>query len=322
MGRNPLVIHYPGIARHPAGEESGLSWFSDLGKGWLRIRSERRFLAFPLHGRAVEPEALGLPVRGVRGQPRSLDLWLAVAAVLRPEGITTAEFTENTGSNAFNISKWVTTALQTGRMVVRSSLTNKRMHRYQLAPAGIPAVCEFIRSCWPGWRRGEAIERLRPTLRYYVAHSEWPALAKQAEGALTATSITFLEGHDGGRRLLSGGGNIPQLAYLCAASQWKQLEASQHIVSRQRRERPDDSEATILADDHPILRMIASRTARKAPGDVTPTAALHLAWPYGLRALCAIENPAPRVREAAEGAWKSWVRNTLRDVEAAWGQAS
>lgn len=120
--------------------------------------------------------------------------------------------------------------------------------------------------------------------------------------------------------MISAGGSIPQLAYICGASQWKELEASQFIVSRPRRERTYDSEVTVLADDHPILRMIAAHAQPEHAADEDLPSPQRLPWPYGLRALDAMDDAAPRVREAAEIGWKSWVRNMVRDAQAAWSR--
>lgn len=314
----PCIIHFPGKTRHPAGEESAHSWFNDHGEGWLRIRTKEQHIIFPLTGPVIDAEASAIPSRGLRGPPRSLDLWLAASALLRLRSITSESLHSDTGFNAFNIHRWLTQSAERGHLEKSTKSPLLRFKRYKVPPEQVYNLAEQIRVFWGAWRQGDTLPRLKPLRRYFVANCDWSSLKKHSGPEVYATGISWFEGNDGGRTLLTPSGSIPQLSFICRASQWKMIQSDLAITSREERKRPYDSEVTILQDDHPILRMITHREAACGNPDsqehlwmiglkIPPA---EMAWPSGFRALDAMDDPAPRVREAAERSWKYWVQST------------
>lgn len=309
------LIHFPGGAHHPAGAEAGVSWFNDHGEGWLRLIRDQAVIVLPLMGWNQPPEAQVVPHRGKRGPARSMDLWLAVQALLRPLGtepkqlgIVAAQLRDDTGINAYNVYDWINRATQAG-MLTQLTGWSGRGDRYLVPPAQIPVLGEFVRNGWLAWRRGEIPGRVAPMSRFFVATAGWPTLAALAGDDVVPTGITWLEGHGGGRAVLSPEGTIPQLAFLCRAPAWDRLVAAAGIAPRAKRERPYDSEAIILAEDHPLWAIRRRRQDDEyGPG-----------WEGGLRALDAMLDPAPRVRDAAKAAWQDWLEQCRRRVESMGG---
>ena len=297
------IIYFPGDARHPAGKEAGISWYNDRGEGWLRIISrDRALVLLDLQGWLIPDTAHVVPVRGKRGPPKSMDLWLTIATLLAPTSFDGAYLERATGINRFNVYDWLTRAAAAGH-VLRIRGGAGRRDTFQLLPAQVPVLCEYIRTAWKEWRSGASILRLRPQVHYFVAPGEWIDLerialaAGQKSSALIATGITWLEGHDGGKKLLSPEGNLPRLSFLCRRGAWDALVTLAHLAPRAQRQRPYDSEAIILDDDHPLWCIAQSGGEQL----------LQFGWPPGLRALEAMQDTHPRVRDIAESAWQEWV---------------
>lgn len=300
------VLHFPGAARHPAGTDAGVSWFNDLGEGWLRIiRPGQAIILIPLQGWERQAETLIVPTRGLRGPPKSMDLWLSIAALLKPFGTDGVELQALTGINRFNVYDWLARSTAAG-MLVRLAGWSGRRDRFIMPPAQIALHGEYIRNAWGDWRHGRATARLRPLIRFFVASSEWPMLAKLSDDKIVPTGVTWLEGQGGGRPLLTPAGSIPRLAFLCRAADWERLVDAAQLTPRTQRERPYDSESIILADDHPLWSIMLARQLQDTHA---------LAWPAGLRALDALHDPEPRVRDVAEAAWKDWLGQHRIHVE-------
>lgn len=297
------IIHFPGDARHPAGKEAGVSWYNDRGEGWLRIISQDRALVLlDLQGWLIPDEAQVVPARGKRGPPKSMDLWLTIATLLAPAAFDGAYLERATGINRFNVYDWLTRATAAGQ-ILRIRGGAGRRDTFQLLPAQVPILCEYIRTAWQEWRGGASIPRLRPQVYYFIAPGEWPDLERITLGAglertdLIATGVTWLEGHDGGTKLLSPEGNLPRLSFLCRRRAWDKLVMMAHLAPRPQRQRPYDSEAVVLEDDHPLWG-IAGQGRESL---------LQFGWPPGLRALEAMKDPYPRIQDVAETAWWEWI---------------
>jgi len=297
------ILHFPGDARHPAGKEAGVSWYNDRGEGWLRIISQDRALVLlDLQGWQIPDEAQVVPARGKRGPPKSMDLWLTIATLLAPAAFDGAYLERATGINRFNVYDWLTRAAAAGQ-VLRIRGGAGRRDAFQLLPAQVPVVCEYIRTAWQEWRSGASIPRLRPQVQYFVAPGEWMDLERIALAAglertdVIPTGVTWLEGHDGGTKRLSPEGNLPRLSFLCRRRAWDALVTMAHLAPHPRRQRPYDSEAVILEDNHPLWGI-----ARQGLENLQ-----QFGWPPGLRTLEAMKEPLPRIRDVAENAWQEWV---------------
>ncbi len=301
-------IHFPGGARHPAGNEAAVSWFNDLGEGWLRIiRPGQALVLLPLQGWEAPAEPLVVPIRGRRGPAKSMDLWLTIAAVLRPLGMDAVELQATTGINRFNVYDWLARSTTAGTLQQLAGWGGRR-DRFVMPPTRIALHGEYIRTAWAEWRAGRTTARLRPTIRYFVAANEWPAFAPPDDDGIMPTGVTWLESHG----QLTPGGAIPRLAFLCTPKTWDGIVTAAHIAARPQRDRPYDSEALILADDHPLWSIVRQRRA----DDFDP------AWPAGFRALDAMHDPEPRVRDVAEAAWKDWLDQQRIHVENRQGAVS
>ena len=112
------IIYFPGDARHPAGKEAGISWYNDRGEGWLRIISrDRALVLLDLQGWLIPDTAHVVPVRGKRGPPKSMDLWLTIATLLAPTAFDGAYLERATGINRFNVYDWLTRAAAAGQVL-------------------------------------------------------------------------------------------------------------------------------------------------------------------------------------------------------------
>ncbi len=305
-GADPILL-FPGSSRHPSGGDAGVSWVNEEGIGWLWfLDAPRSVILLPLQGWEVADSARALPQRGRRGPPKSLDLWLAIACLVNPHGIDGGTIQSATGINRFNVHDWLTRASTTG-LITRYVGWSRRGDRFTVSAMQVPLLGEFIRASWMDWRRGATMARLRPVSRYFVAASEWPAFAQLGDHAVEATGVTWLEGHGvpDGKRWISAAGPIARLNFFCRANRWDKLVASARLVPRSRREHAYDSEAIIVANDHPLWSI---RDQRHESG-CSP------AWPGGLRALDAMNDQEPRVREAGEIAWTQWLQQHQIGIE-------
>jgi hypothetical protein len=296
-GNTVPILRYPGQSRHPAGSEAGISWFNDLGEGWLHIIQPNRVIIVPLQGWEFAPESAAIPIRNVKGPARSMDLWLATAALLDPLHISSTMLQASTGINGFNVHDFIKRALHLGWL---TPLPNWRGRggRFFISPDQIPIVAEFARASWEDWRSGRIRGRVACVRRYFVASLGWQDFASIAGSNVVPTGVTWLEGNGGGTKRISPLGSIPRLQFLCASSAWNTtLFAATQITPRNQRERPYDSEVTVLPEDHPIWHLIRHRQA----ANFSP------AWPAGFRALDSLTEQEPRVREAAQAAWTDWV---------------
>jgi hypothetical protein len=239
-----------------------------------------------------------------------MDLWLAIAALLRPFGIDGVQLQTLTGINRFNVYDWLSRATEVGMLTQLTGWSGRR-DRFIVPPTQIPILGEYIRNAWWDWRQGRTIARLRPVIRYFVASTEWPTFEKIGGDDVVPTGVTWLEGH-GGDRLLTPEGTIPRLAFFCTTPIWDRLVAETRIAPRTKQERPYDSEAIILVEDHPFWLIGRQRHV----DDFTP------AWPAGLRALDAMQDPTPRIRDVAEAAWKNWLDQHRIHVENRQGDIS
>jgi hypothetical protein len=321
-----ILICYPGRARHPAGTEAGVSWINDLGEGWLRILRPDRSILLPLQGWDRPVAASAIVPRGRRGPPKSMDLWLAVAALLRPSGLDAGLLQDLTGINSFNIYDWIARATNAGWILRLDGWQGRRDH-FVVPPAQIPVLGEYIRASWEDWRQGKTTKRLKPNVQYFVSTAEWPDWANAGMGDVIATGVTWLEGHEGGTPILSPEGSVPRLSFFCRAGAWDHLLATMRITTRGSRERPYDSQVLLLADDHPIWTLSNQAqmkpVRRVADGDVQHSAPLNTGitqfvyrdWPAGLRVLDAMNDPEPRVRDAAESVWAQWLTQHRQNRE-------
>lgn len=303
--RTVPILLYPGQRQHPAGSAAGISWFNELGEGWLHIIQPNRVLVVPLQGWEVAPEAAAIPSRNTKGPARSMDLWLAAAALLDPLHISSTMLQEATGINAFNAHDFVKRALQLGWL---TPLPNWRGRggRFLISPDRIPTVAEFVRASWDDWRSGRIRGRVACVQRYFVAAMGWEDFTQIAGADVVPTGVTWLEGNGGGRKRISPLGSIPRLQFLCTSAAWNTtLFAATQITPHSQRERPYDSEVTVLPDEHPIWRLIRHRQA----ADLSPP------WPAGFRALDSMTDTEPRVREAAQAEWVDWVEQHRIRIE-------
>lgn len=215
-----------------------------------------------LKGWSVGAEAAALPRRGRRGPPKSMDLWLAIAALLRPLGIQATDLGARTGINQFNqfnVHDWLSRAEAAGWIAPLPGWSG-RSHRHLLPPDQVPIVGEFIRTTWLAWRDGRTVKRLKPLRRFFVAATEWPSWSAHAGVSdLLPTGVTWLEGHRGGAKALSPEGRIPRLSLIAREQAWPAIEQAMRIATRTKRERAYDSEVMILQEDHPIWSIIARR---------------------------------------------------------------
>lgn len=297
-GQTPLFCHYPGKSRHPAGYEATVSWFNDAGEGCVRIISTDRLILLPLVGWEEPPEAAALPVRSSKGPARAMDLWLAVAALLDPHDISAQRLQQMTGINVATVYEFINHSAQRRLAVVPDR--NGRGQRYRVTPDLVPVLAEFIRASWLDWRLGLLGGRVAANRTYFVASMGWDDLPEDARQPLIPTGVSWLEGHGAGNpgARLTKLGSIDRIQVLCRASNWERhlLTTSQSRL-RSERIRAYDSEANVLPNDHPLWGIIDHREA----GNVSVT------WPGGMRALDALDDPEPRVRDAAKEAWMEWV---------------
>ncbi len=290
----PLFLHFPGGDRHPAGKAAGVSWYNDRGEGLVRITIPRHVIILELEGWAIPDAAKSIPQRGKRGPPRSMDLWLAIAALIGPVHFDVTYLASTTGINAFNLYDWLKRAEKGGLI---TGLEGGRRARYQISASQISLIGEYIRSTWKEWRKGYSMTRLRPTERYFISDQEWSTFEKSTSARLIPTGVTWLEGNGGGLRILTTAGNIPRLSFLCRESEWQQVVTDAHLAVRSARNRPYDSLAVVLPDAHPLWTIIQDRSDRQKTYD----------WPPGLRALEATNDVEARVRDAADAAWYEWL---------------
>ncbi len=146
----PPILHFPNNTRHPAGSEAAISWYNDRGEGWIRLIQPNRLVALlDLQGWAIPEAAKAIPVRGKRGPPKSMDLWVAIAALLSPTLFDGAHLEAATGINRFNVYDWLKRATDAGLI---TALRGGRRSCFQITPEQAISVAEFIRSSWKEWR--------------------------------------------------------------------------------------------------------------------------------------------------------------------------
>jgi len=297
--KTPLFYHYPGKARHPAGQEATVSWFNDDGEGCLRIIGADRLVLLPLTGWDAPPAAAALPERNGHGPARSMDLWLAVAALLDPHEISAQRLAKTTEINQATVYEFLNQAANRRLAVVTDH--QGRGRRFRVTPDMVPVLGEFIRTSWLEWRAGLVTGRVAAHRTYFVTAMGWDALSDDARHPLIPTGLSWLEGYGSGNpgARVSALGSVDRIQVLCRASDWAEhvLGTSQSRL-RPERTRAYDSEVNVLSDDHPLWRIIEHRKA----GDFA------VAWPGGMRALDALDDPEARVRDAAAAAWADWIQ--------------
>ncbi len=299
------ILHYPGSQKHPAGDQAALSWVNDQGLGLLRlIEPGKRLLVLPLTGflrQSHDP----IPRRtGQRGPSRSSDLWTVVTAWSLPAGFTTAELSDITGLSAVTVREALRRLKDLGLIA-----DDPRRPGFLMPCLGHGEILRtFLIERWSEWRRGTGTPQLRPDLRSFIAHQDWPLLHKRLAAAgirAWPTGATALEGGPltSQRAWLVPSGLEPEVHVIIAASSVADFARSA-AVNLSSDPRQGSSSLCVLADDHPALRLIAYRTQR---GFYQP------AWPWGLAALDALEHRDARVRQAAEEALREWITN--QDIE-------
>ena len=292
------LIRFPGSARHPAGAEAEVSWYNDHGEGWLRIIDATSMIVLPLTGWDLPDEALVVPSHGKRGPPKSMDLWLAIAALLRPSGIDAKEAQLLTGINPFNVYDWLKRSAEAG-LLLRVPNGHGRSDQFIVPAPQVPILGEYIRNAWDDWRKGGVATRLRRKSRYFIASREWIEIEAVGKDGVAATGITWLEGHNGrGQAHLSPEGNIPRLTFFCRESCLPEVASQGHFGMRAAPENEYDSEVTILADDHPLWHLI---DRPRLPSELWPR------LPDGLAVLDATWDHSPRVRDVATKVWSDWL---------------
>lgn len=303
-GLAPL-LHYPGTQKHPAGDQAALSWVNDQGLGLLRlIEPGKRLLVLPLTGilrQAHDP----IPRRtGQRGPSRSSDLWTVVTAWSLPAGFTTTELSDITGLSAVTVREALRRLKDLGLIA-----DDPRRQGFLMPCLGQGEILRtFLIERWSEWRRGTGTSQLRPDLRGFVAHQDWPLLHKRLAAvgiAAWPTGATALEGGPltSQRAWLIPSGLEPEVHLIIAASSLADFTRSA-AVNLSSDPRQGSSSLCVLAEDHPALRLIAHRTQR---GFYQPV------WPWGLAALDALEHRDARVRQAAKEALREWITN--QDIE-------
>ncbi len=305
--RVPHMIHYPGKAKHPAGEFAPVSWFNDEGIGMLRFAERsKRVIVLTLLGvlrPSHQPVALS---RRTRGPSRAADLWLTVAAWCLPAGFTIPDLLTTTAISENTVRGWLKGMVDAGLIANDPLLSaTAKHHQYVFIASERKVLADFVRDQWREWRSATGHASLRPTYCRFIAQDQWRDIRSDVHNLCFPSGITVLEGGPGlGPKawLLPAEQAVPELFLYTTTRNLDLLTKALKSPMISGLLVPPDSASTIcvLPDGHPAVRLVHRRQQNGSY-------AYH--WPWGLAALDAIDHPDARVRQAATEAWESWITN-------------
>ncbi len=312
---NAIILSFRDGLRHPAGDQSGLSWFNAEGKGFLRVIDPKRhqLVLLPLLGLMPLPDAPIEPRQGSRGPSRSADLWMMAVAMCLPRGFSVGKMIGLTGLSESVVRQRLADLSSLGLLAASMRDRAGRDYRYAVPFTDAEArLTSFMQERWTSWKSGTGTAHLRPTFRYFRAMVEWPVLLPQLRKAgivsCFASGVTALEGgtEPGDRRWVQPSGLLPEL-YLYIGQD--QVDALVHMLGATMHEESQDHGSTlcVLAQGHPALRLFDHRSRI---GSYLPV------WPVGLASWDARNHHDPRVsQQAAPEAWMWWLANQATEQD-------
>jgi len=310
-GRDPVVLHYIGNQRHPAGEQAALSWVNDEGRGLIRLLQDGGpILVLQLHGSLNQEHQPIARRTGSRGPSRSSDLWVVVVAWSLPAGFTASEIANITGISTVTVRDALVKLLAMGLV----DHDPRRASTYLPCIRRGEVLHTFLTERWSEWRLGTGTPSLRPIYRSFAAIQEWAVLHRRLQPTAIRcfpTGVTALEGGPdltqtaAQRAWLLPSGLDPEVHCYVVAEDAERFAETAQITLLPHDQANGTSSVCLLAADHPAMRLVAHRRAK---GFYQP------AWPWGLAALDAHEHADARVRQAADEALREWITNQSIEI--------